>query len=115
MRSGGLDDVVTFARPGAPVRDGRSRVVGADVPIAVDVPCEIEAGQGSERFANAENAATAPYILRCRREDDLDTLDAGDVAIDQLGHRYDIKSVRPGPKDPRRELEILAVRMAVNA
>ena len=110
MRSGELDSEVTFVRPGAPAREGRSRVPGADVPIAEKVPCHVEGGQGTERFANDQNAATAPFVITTRREPDLDSLDAGDVAIlVETGKRLEIKSVRPGERDPRRDLEILAV------
>ena len=110
MRSGGFDSLVTFTRPGVPTRDGRSRVDGAPVEVAANVPCDIIAGVGSERFASAENAATAPFVIYCRREPDLDSLDPGDHAVDQDAHVYDIKSVRPDPKDPRHGLEIAAVR-----
>ena len=110
MRSGGLDGLVRFVRAGGMVQDGRSRVPGPDVTVADNVPCSVKAGQGTERFANAENAATAPIVISVRREPDLETLDAGDFAIlIETGRRYDIKSVRPGERDPRRDLEVLAV------
>lgn len=110
MRSGDLDALVKFVRPGPLERQGRSRVPVGDVLVADLVPCHVTGGQGSERFANAENAASAPFIITVRREPDLDDLDAGDVAIlVESGRRLDIKSVRPGERDPRRDLEILAV------
>ena len=117
MRSGGLDNEATFVRPGPPVRVGQSRVPGPDMVIAPDVPCRVTAGEGTERFANAENAATAPIAIYVRREEDTDQINAGDAAIlATTRKRYVIKSVRPysGDKrtaggDPRRELEILAV------
>jgi len=115
MRSGDLDSLVKFVRPGVPSRDGRSRVPGADVLVADLVPCHVLGGQGTERFANAENAATAPIVITVRREPDLDGLDTGDVAILlETGKRYDIKSVRPGTRDPRRDLEVLAVGDGAN-
>lgn len=117
MRSGGLDCEITFVRPGAPAREGRSRVPGADVPVAERVPCRVFAGQGTERFANDQNSASAPIVIYARREPDIDTLDAGDSAIMlETGKRYAITSVRPysgdprtGGGDPRRDMEILAV------
>lgn len=117
MRSGGLDNLVTFLRPGPPAREGMSRVKRTDIVIAPDVPCRVTGGEGTERFANAENAASAPIAIIVRREVDLEGLNAGDLAVLQdTGRRYFIKSVRPytGDKrtaggDPRRELEILAV------
>lgn len=112
MRSGGFDSLVTFTQPGPPVRDGRSRVDGPPVEVAANVPCEITPGVGSERFANAENAASAPAVFRVRKEPDLEQLDAGGNVVDQDGRVYDIKSVRDHPKNPRFELEITAVRKA---
>lgn len=117
MRSGRFDAEVKFVRAGGPQRVGQSRVPGAEVTVADQVPCRVDNGQGTERFANAENAATAPIVIIVRREPDLDSLDTGDVAIlVETGKRYDIKSVRPyagdrrsGGGDPRRDLEILAV------
>ncbi len=115
MRSGGMDAVVAFHRPGAPVRVGGSRVPGPPVVVAKDVPAEIVAGIGAERFANAENAATAPVVVHVRREPDVETLDPLCTMTDEGGQVYAILSVRPAERDPRRELEIAAVRSAPNA
>lgn len=112
MDSGDFDSLVTFTRHGPPVRDGRSRVDGPPVEVAANVPCNIVPGVGTERFANAENAATAPAVFVVRREPDLEQLDAGDCCVDQDGRVYDIKSVRPHPDNPRFDLEVTAVRKA---
>lgn len=112
MRSGDLDSLVAFYRDGEPVREGRSRVSPGAIPIAVNVPAHIIAGVGAERYASAENAATAPYVITIRKEPDVEELGAGHVMKDDLGKLYDISSVRPHPQDPRRDLEIAAVRRA---
>lgn len=119
MRSGNLDCLIRLVRPGALAQQGRSRVPGAEVEIAT-VPASIVPGVGLERFASAENAATAPAVIVIRRSPEVESVDAGDVAVEleeiagvmEPVRRYDLKSVRPWPKDPRRSLELSGVRNA---
>lgn len=119
MRSGGQDTLIRIMKPGPPVRDGRSRVDGPDVLVA-ELPCSYLPGQGTERFANAENAATAPAIFRCRREPEIEDVDAGCTillldlvdGVMVVRSRYDVKSARPAERDPRHTLEFMAVKKA---
>jgi hypothetical protein len=120
MRSGDLDTLIRLVRPGALAQQGRSRVAGADVLIA-EVPARMVSGIGQERFASAENAATAPAVFVIRRSPEVEDVDAGDalLELEENGdgemvpvRRYDIKSARPWPQDPRRTLEISGVRNA---
>ena len=117
MRSGDLDCLIRIVRPGALAQAGRSRVAGVEVTVA-EVPARILPGVGQERFASAENAATAPAVIVIRRSPEVEDVDAGDVAVELEEvagamvpvRRYDLKSVRPWPQDPRRALELAGVR-----
>lgn len=119
MRSGDLDTLIRIVRPGALQQQGRSRVPGAEAVVADNVPARMVAGIGNERFASAENIATAPSVFVIRRDPAYE-VDAGDIVIEleeQAGvmqpvRRYDLKSVRPWPQDQRHALELSGVREA---
>lgn len=120
MRSGDLDNLVRILRPGPLAREGRSRVPGEDVLVADRVPARLQAGVGTERFASAENIATAPAVFIIRREPDVENIEPRFVLVHLLevdgemveGDRYDIKSVREWPPEPRQAWEVSCVRLA---
>lgn len=113
MRSGSLDTVVRVMRPGALVREGRSRVAGEPVQVA-ELPASILAAVGGERFSSDQNVATAPSVVELRKEPALDDLDATwfllEVTAGVVGQRYEIKSARAHPKDPRHWWELSVMR-----
>lgn len=113
MRGGDLDTELRIVRPGALERQGRSRVSGDDVVLIPSVLARYVPAIGQERFQSAQNVATAPAVFVIRREPDTDQIDTGCVIelLDDgsVRERFDIKSVRPWPQDPRHSLEIAAV------
>jgi hypothetical protein len=112
MRGGRLDTLIRIKRPGALARDGRSRVAGATT-VVVETLAQYIPGVGSERFASAENIASAPSVFVIRRQSDTESIDAGDQVVlveDGVETRsFDIKSVRPSPQNPRWSIELSGV------
>lgn len=116
MKSGDLDTLIRIYRPGALARQGRSRVAGAEALVAECLAQYLPA-VGSERFASEQNISTAPAVFIIRREPDVEAVDATcTIALLDLvdgvmveRERFDIKSARPWPKDPRWGLELSGV------
>lgn len=112
MRSGDLDTLIRIYRPGALERSGRSRVPGGETLVA-ECLCQYLPAVGTERFSSEQNVATAPAVFIIRREPDVDAVDATCVVVlvedDVERDRFDIKSARPWPKDPRWALELSGV------
>lgn len=113
MRGGDLDTEIKLVRPGALQRQGRSRVPGADDVLVASVLARYVPAIGQERFQSAQNIASAPALFVIRREPDVEVVDTNcAVILVENGvetDRFDIKSVRPWPQDPRHCLEIAAV------
>lgn len=103
LAAGRLDRRVTIVRDGPATKDSMGEAI-ASAPIEVERWASVRPAPGTERFANAENAASAPMRFVFRWEDDLVR------ATDRLRHdgrTFDVKSVI---EIGRREgLEILAV------
>lgn len=103
ITAGDLTERVTILRPGAAPRDAYGEEVpGADTET--ETYAKVSASPGSERFANAENAASAPMRFIFRWRDDLVR------ETDRLGYGgliWDVKSAIP--LVPRTWLEVLAV------
>ena len=95
MLSGKQDRVISFQRKGEEVDNGHERVPGdwADIAGAEAVPAMFKPGMGSERFANAQNAATAPSVYWVRYMPALADLSPLDRIVDAT-RVYDIKSVK---------------------
>lgn len=115
LDAGRLDRRIRIERDGLPVHDGLQNVAGAPSVFA-ERWASVRPGGGRERFASAENAATAPMVFWLRWDRTLDPSAPGGVGTaDRIryparddGQLYDIKSaVEIG----RREgIEIAAVR-----
>jgi head-tail adaptor len=110
-----LDRRIRIERDGPPRHDGFQNVAGAP-EILAEVWSSYRAGGGHERYANAENAATAPVIFRIRWQPGLNPdapmgLNPSDriryPAVDG-GSIYDIKAVTP--VDRRKWIDIAATR-----
>lgn len=72
------------------------------------VPARMEPGKGSERFANEQNAATAPAIFHCLFDPRLADLKAKDRLYDlAIDRTFDIQSIRWDGRTTS-EMEILA-------
>ena len=113
MRAGDLDTEIRIVRPGALERQGRSRVPGDDEVLVASVLARYVPAIGNERFASEQTVANAPALFVVRLEPDLAEV-GNDCVIVLLEdgtekERFDIKSVRPWPQDPRHALEISAV------
>lgn len=113
MRSGDLDTEIRIVRPGALERQGRSRVPNGEVAVIPSLLARYVPAIGQERFASDQNVAKAPAVFVVRREPDTDAIDTDCVVVLLEGgverERFDVKSVRPWPQDPRFSLEIAAV------
>lgn len=113
MRGGDLDTEIRILRPAALVRQGRSRVPSGDEVVIPSVLCRYVPAIGQERFQSAQNVASAPAVFVLRRESDTDAIDTDCVVVlledGSEKERFDVKSVRPWPQDPRHSLEIAAV------
>src|SRR5688500_1571722 len=107
MRSGDLDTEIRIVRPGALERQGRSRVADGEEEIAQLMARYVPA-IGNERFASAQNIASAPAVFIVRNEPDLAEVGTNcTVILLDLGvpkERFAVKSVRPWPQDPRHAL-----------
>lgn len=95
MRSGTLDTLVRLQRLGPPQDDGTTSVPGAFQDMKPEpVWASERAGGGNERFANAENAATAVTVFRIRWDPDLDDLNPKDRLVRHLdGEEFNILNV----------------------
>lgn len=104
LDAGSLDKRVTLQRPGGGVDDGYTRTEGfAD---HATVWASVRPGPGTERFANGENAATAPVVVRIRWSENVKGVDPT-WRLKFRGRPYDIKSVTEiGNRDG---IELLAV------
>lgn len=102
------DREIRFDRPSGG-HDGLQKT-DAFAPLAT-VPARMDPGAGSERFANEQNAATAPAIYRFLFDPRLEDLAPDDRLVDlslpAAMQTFDIHSVR---WDGRRnsEIEVLA-------
>lgn len=107
VEAGKLDRRVTILRAGTGTRDEYGEVQpGANTETTTWA--SLRPAPGTERFANAENAATAPmrFVFRWR----ADLVRETDRLRDEFGLVYDVKSVT---EIGRREgLEVLAVARA---
>lgn len=111
MNLGALDRTVTIQAPGAAVDDGHTLVEGAFATIGGGpLPATYRPTPGTERFASAENAATAPAVFWVRWSADIAGTDPRHQLLDDSGRAHNIVSVTElGRRDG---LEILAVRRA---
>jgi head-tail adaptor len=97
--AGALDRRIRIERDGPSTHDGYQNVPGAPAPLAT-VSASVKPGGGRERYANAENAATAPMIFTIRWSRALDPTAPGGISPDDYirypasdaGQLYDIKS-----------------------
>lgn len=113
MRGGDLDTEIRIVRPGALERQGRSRVAGGEQVVVPSLLARYVPAIGNERFSSEQTVANAPALFVVRREPDLAEV-GNDCVIVLLEdgverERFDIKSVRPWPQDPRHSIEISAV------
>jgi Phage head-tail joining protein len=92
MKRRAYDRVIQFQRS-TPIDDGLALREGEFVAYGDAVPASFVPGVGSERFANAQNAATAPGIFRFWYTPDLADLTPAD-RINDGGIIYGITSVR---------------------
>lgn len=108
MPSGKYDRLIQFQEP-ALVDGGLARRKGNYADLGPAVPARMKPGVGSERFANEQNAATAPavfWFLWCPELADLQP----DARLVDSVLTYEVKSVRwDGNKNS--EVEVSAVRM----
>jgi len=105
MNTGKFDRLVTIWTPVATALDGWHEP--ADEPptgIEVDAWASIKTAPGTERFANAENAATAPLQFFFRWRANLVTPLS---VISYDGQQYDVKSIEELGR--RQRLRVLAV------
>lgn len=87
--------------------DGLQKRAASWDPVA-QVPARMKPGVGSERFANEQNAATAPAVFHCLFDPRLADLAAKDRLVDLAIDRvFDIQSVRWDGRH-NSEMEILA-------
>lgn len=110
-----LDRRIRIERDGPSIHDGFQNVPGAP-EMLTEVWSSYRAGGGQERYANAENAATAPVIFRIRWQPGLDPdTPQGLTPADRVryparddGSLYDIKAVTP--IDRKKWIDIAATR-----
>ena len=96
---GRLDRRVRIERDGAATHDGYQNVPGVPEVVAT-VWASVTPGGGRERFANEENAATAPMVFTIRWSRELDPDAPDGISPDDrvrypaknAGYLYDIKS-----------------------
>lgn len=93
MGSGQYDRLIQFERAGT--RDtGMQRVRDDWQDFGPPVPARFKPAVGSERFANAENSATAPGVFWFRYIPELVDLNPADRVFDQsTGYYYVLTSV----------------------
>lgn len=109
LAKGRLNRRVTIERSGTLTQDSWGETVEGST-VQTTRYAEVKPVPGTERFANAENAATAPTRFLFRYEPDLVSV------IDRLlygGRTYDIKSVAEWGN--REGWEVLAVARAEGA
>ncbi|WP_374295174.1 head-tail adaptor protein [Sphingomonas sp.] len=110
-----LDRRIRIERDGPSKHDGFQNVPGSPAVLA-EVWSSYRAGGGQERYANAENAATAPVVFRVRWRPDFDPdLHGGLTPNDRVrypatdaGALYDIKAVTAIGR--KKWIDIAAVR-----
>ena len=105
--AGKLNRRVTIERAGVASWNGHGDPVPA-APVMTERWASITPVPGTERFANAENAASAPKRFVFRYEASL--VQVTDTLIDEDGRRFDIKSV--DEIGFREGLEVLALARA---
>lgn len=102
------DRQIRIDRPAA-AHDGLQKTDGF-APLAT-VPARMDPGAGSERFANEQNAATAPAIFRFLYDPRLEDLSPTDRLVDlslpAAMQTFDIQSVRWDGR-LKSEIEVLA-------
>lgn len=95
-----LDRFIRIERDGPDTHDGYQNVPGSPSVIA-EVWSSMKPGGGRERYANEENAATAPMVFTIRWTRSLDPHAPGGISPDDrvrypaadTGLLYDVKSV----------------------
>lgn len=107
MPSGKYDRLIQFQAPGL-VDGGMARRKGDWEDLGPAVPARMKAGIGSERFANAQNAATAPAVFWFTWCPELAALEPDARLVDGL-LTYEVKAVR-WDGNRNSEVEVSAVR-----
>lgn len=100
LAAGTLDRRIAIERDGPATHDGYQNVPGVS-GVLVTVWASVKPGGGRERYANVENAATAPMVFTIRWTRSLDPNSPEGISPDDRirypagvnGQLYDIKSV----------------------
>lgn len=108
MPSGKYDRLIQFQVADL-VDGGMARRKGAWADYGPAVPARMKPGVGSERFANAQNAATAPAVFWFLWCPELAALEPDARLVDGM-LTYEVKSVR-WDGNRNSEVEISAIRM----